>query len=44
MAITRNGAALPILFGCGLLDHDDTTVLIGSEFSADATELQRPRA
>ena len=40
MAITRNGAALPILFGCGLLKYEDTTVLIGSEFSADATELQ----
>ena len=32
MILTKNSAALPLMFGCGLLDEHRTTVLIGSIF------------
>ena len=38
MILTRNGSAVPLLFGCGLLDVS-TRVLIGSQFVDDQTEL-----
>lgn len=40
MILTRRGAALPILFDLGMLDHRTTTVLVGSEFADDSGELQ----
>ena len=39
MILTANGAALPILFGSGLITERESTVLIGSEFKEDASEL-----
>lgn len=39
MVLTRNGSALPVMLSCGLLSELNTTVLIGSEFSDDMTEL-----
>ena len=39
MVLTHNGAALPLMFGCGLLDELKTTVLVGSEFDDDRSEL-----
>lgn len=39
MVLTRNGAALSILFGCGILDPKRTATLIGSDFQDDNTEL-----
>eukprot|EP00004_Rigifila_ramosa_P001109 TRINITY_DN1107_c0_g1_i3.p1 TRINITY_DN1107_c0_g1~~TRINITY_DN1107_c0_g1_i3.p1 ORF type:complete len:6204 (+),score=1430.96 TRINITY_DN1107_c0_g1_i3:1580-18613(+) len=40
MLITINDAALPLVLGCKLLSEKDTTVLIGSQFKEDASELQ----
>lgn len=39
MVLTRNGSALPVMLSCGLLSELNTTVLIGSDFSDDMTEL-----
>ena len=39
MVLTKNSAALPLLFGCDLIDERSTTVLVGSEFKDDKTEL-----
>eukprot|EP00755_Sulcionema_specki_P009898 Sspe_Gene.44944::Locus_22125_Transcript_2_2_Confidence_0.500_Length_15952::g.44944::m.44944 len=39
MVLTRNGAALPLLFSTGLLDKTTTPVLIGSTFRDDEHEL-----
>jgi hypothetical protein len=39
MVLTSNGAALPVLFGCKLLNTRKTSVLIGSEFKEDISEL-----
>jgi hypothetical protein len=39
MVITTNGSALPILFGSKLLSTRKTSVLIGSEFKDDISEL-----
>lgn len=36
LLLTRNGAALSLLFGCGLVPRAGTTVLVGSEFEDDA--------
>lgn len=40
MVLTRGGVALPLMMGCQLLDPKKTTVLIGSEFPDDVTELK----
>ena len=39
MLLTSNGAALPLLFGSGMLDRTVTRVIVGSEFKEDNTEL-----
>lgn len=39
MVLTRNDAALPLLFGSRLLNQRTATVLIGSRFSDDLNEL-----
>ena len=39
MVLTHGSAALPLLFGSGLLPERRTSVLIGSKFSEDANEL-----
>ena len=39
MLLTKNSSALPLMFGCGLLDERTTKVLVGSEFKDDRTEL-----
>ena len=39
MILTKNNAALPILFGSHLINEKFTNVLIGSEFKDDKTEL-----
>ena len=39
MVITRQGAALKLLFGCGLLRRDRCDVLVASQFAGDASEL-----
>ena len=39
MLLTRNGAALPLLLGCSILQEENTTVLVGSEFTDDRSEL-----
>jgi hypothetical protein len=38
MVLTARGAALALLFQCGVVSHTTTTVLIGSSFAADSTE------
>jgi hypothetical protein len=43
MLLTKNTAALPLLFGSGLLDEGSTTVLIGSVFEEDQNELHLVR-
>eukprot|EP00051_Salpingoeca_urceolata_P024164 m.421491 g.421491 ORF g.421491 m.421491 type:complete len:4954 (-) comp20197_c0_seq2:49-14910(-) len=40
MLLTRNEATLPLLFQSGLLSHSQAVILIGSQFSQDASELQ----
>uniref|UniRef100_A0A7R9YCP3 Uncharacterized protein n=1 Tax=Pinguiococcus pyrenoidosus TaxID=172671 RepID=A0A7R9YCP3_9STRA len=39
MLITVNGAALPVMFGCGLVNHESAEVLVGSQFPDDQSEL-----
>jgi hypothetical protein len=39
VAPIRNGSALPVMFGCGLLSEAEALVLIGSEFKDDMSEL-----
>ena len=39
MVLTKNGAALPLMFGADILDPCETVVLVGSEFKDDKTEL-----
>ena len=39
MLLTKNCAALSLLFSCGLVHRNRTKVIIGSEFSEDDTEL-----
>ena len=39
MVLTKNGSALKLMFSQGLLDATRTTVLIGSQFDDDMTEL-----
>ena len=39
MLLTKNSAALSLLFSCGLVHRDKTKVIIGSEFVEDDTEL-----
>jgi hypothetical protein len=39
MVLTSNGAALPLMFGCGLLSQQNTTILHGSQFQEDMNEL-----
>jgi hypothetical protein len=38
--LTRQGAALPLLVGAGVLRHRDCTVLVGSAFEEDRGELR----
>ena len=40
MLLTRNNAALGLLFDHGILAHDRTTVLFGSDFPLDKSDLQ----
>lgn len=40
MLLTRNSAALSLLFSCNLLYESDVTVLIGSRFQKDLAELR----
>ena len=40
MLLTRNNAALGLLFDHGILAHDRTTVLYGSDFPLDKSDLQ----
>lgn len=40
MLLTRNSAALSLLFSCDLLDESEVTVLIGSRFQKDLAELR----
>ena len=39
MLLTKNSAALSLLFSCGLVHREKTKVIIGSEFVEDDTEL-----
>ena len=39
MLLTRNCAALSLLFSAGLVDRSSTKVIVGSEFAEDDTEL-----
>jgi hypothetical protein len=39
MVLTKNGAALSLMFGANILDKRNTVVLVGSEFKGDQTEL-----
>ena len=39
MLLTRNCAALSLLFSAGLVDRNSTKVIVGSEFTEDDTEL-----
>ena len=43
MVLTKNSSALPLLFGCGLLEEANTTLLIGSVFEEDQSELHLVR-
>ena len=38
MVLTVHGAALALLFQCGIVSHETSIVLIGSSFTADSTE------
>ncbi|CAM9234897.1 unnamed protein product, partial [Ectocarpus fasciculatus] len=40
MLLTRNSAALSLLFSCDILRESDVTVLIGSRFQKDLAELR----
>ena len=40
MLLTRNNAALSVVFDVGILAHRNTEVLFGSDFPADKTDLQ----
>jgi MoxR-like ATPase len=40
MLLTRNGAALPMLFEHGILSHNGTDILFGSDFPLDKTDMQ----
>ncbi|CAM9898080.1 unnamed protein product, partial [Sphacelaria rigidula] len=40
MLLTRNNAALTLLFDLKLLDHGKTEVLFGSDFPGDGTDMQ----
>ena len=39
MLLTENGAALPLIFDSGLLNPDNTEILVGSTFKDDSHEL-----
>ena len=39
MVLTHSSASLSLLFGAGILDECNTSVLIGSKFRGDANEL-----
>lgn len=40
MLLTKNNAALSLLFDLHLLGHGDTEVLFGSDFDGDRTDIQ----
>jgi hypothetical protein len=40
MLLTRNGAALPMLFEHGILSHNGTDIIFGSDFPLDKTDMQ----
>ena len=40
MLLTKNNAALGLLFDCGILSHKNARVLFGSDFPLDQTDLQ----
>ena len=40
MLLTENNAALSMLFDHGILKHQETTVIFGSDFPLDRTDLQ----
>lgn len=40
MLLTKNNAALSLLFDLKLLDHGNTEVLFGSDFPGDRTDTQ----
>lgn len=40
MLLTKNNAALSLLFDLKLLDHATTEVLFGSDFPGDRTDMQ----
>lgn len=40
MLLTKNNAALSLLFDLKLLDHANTEVLFGSDFPGDTTDMQ----
>jgi hypothetical protein len=40
MLLTRNNAALGLLYDSGVLSHDRTSVIFGSDFPLDKTDLQ----
>ncbi len=40
MLLTKNNAALGLLFDLGIIDHSKTEVIFGSDFPSDQTDLQ----
>ena len=40
MVLTHQSAALPLMLGAGLLVHSSITVLVGSQFAEDRSELR----
>ena len=39
MLLTKNCSALWLLFGCGMVERENTKVIIGSDFVEDKSEL-----